>query len=439
MSLRLRLIASIAAVLIVSLTAGGLLVFWTARHSVETEMRAALGVGVQTLRSALADLKPGETDVADLKRLVAAFDGDRHLSASLACAGMTPVSSTIAKTGPAVPDWFLAIVGVRPEAASVATPGGSADCAAITLTTDPGNEVQEVWTSCRNSLGVMALFCLLTSLMVYWSLGRALSPLRSLSTALAEIGSGRTDARVEASGPPELATLSEAFNRMAEELGSTQAQNRLLHEQVLTLQEQERAELARDLHDEIGPFLLAVNIDIGQIERAAGPNPALVEPIGAIREAVRHMQRQVRNILGRLRPIGLAEFGLDEAIGTLVEFWRKRHADIVMVADLNVPPGGFGEVLDATLYRVIQEALSNALRHGKPKHIQVRIDYSDGTLTVSVLDDGVGAQNQPSPGFGLTGMRERVAAAGGELVAAPLASGGFCVTARFDKVDEASP
>jgi two-component system sensor histidine kinase UhpB len=430
MSLRVRLIAYVAAVLLASLALGAGLTWWTARISVVTEMDAALAVAERTVESALATLSQANDPGRELDRLIAAFDGDRHVRATLIDMEGGGRSSTMAGVpGEGAPAWFVNGIGVGPVTRRIAVPSANR---AILLETDPRNEVHEIWNSSRGAMLVMAVFCALTGVLIYVSLGRALRSLADLSGALGRVGAGRYDDRLSEDGPAELASLARAFNRMAGELGAVHAQNRQLHEQLLTLQEAERAELARDLHDEVGPFLFAVGIDAAGIERAAkqGKGQDIPVLVQSIREAIAHMQRHVRAIMGRLRPVGLEDFGLAQAIENLIDFWRRRHPEIAFAVVLDIADG-YGDVLDATIYRVVQEALSNALRHGHPTRIEVTIKSEPGGLIVSVADDGEGAGDVLSPGFGLTGMRERVAATGGMLELAARPEGGMLVTARI--------
>jgi len=139
-------------------------------------------------------------------------------------------------------------------------------------------------------------------------------------------------------------------------------------------------------------------------------------------------------MLGRLRPVGLAEFGLAGALDNLVEFWRRRHPEIEYRIDLAADCEALGEPTDTTAYRVVQECLSNAVRHGPPGRIAVTIERDAGsrpdrdTVRVEVSDDGPGMIDTV-PGFGLRGMAERVKASGGRLTFANRPAGGLAVTA----------
>jgi two-component system sensor histidine kinase UhpB len=220
---------------------------------------------------------------------------------------------------------------------------------------------------------------------------------------------------------------------MAERLAAMQARTQALERQLLTLQDEERADLARDLHDEMGPHLFAVSVDAAMARRLIedGKAAAAVDQLGAIQAAVALLQRMVRDILGRLRPTELIELGLAAAVGELVAFWRGRHPEVLF--EVVTPPdeGAITGALRETLYRVVQEGLSNAIRHGRPDHVSIRILAQRDLVEVRVSDDGARADPPGPEGFGLSGMRERLAAVGGRLeVRTGSPGGGWTLIAR---------
>jgi two-component system sensor histidine kinase UhpB len=201
------------------------------------------------------------------------------------------------------------------------------------------------------------------------------------------------------------------------------------------LQEEERAELARDLHDEIGPFLFAAAIDAASIPPllAAGATAEAGERAAAIRDAVAHMQSHTRAILGRLRPLSFGAVGLGEAIGNIIAFWRSRHPGIAFITDVAGDDDSLDEAARATVCRVVQESVCNALRHGSPRCIEIKVMRDAEGVVVRVDDDGGGpGLNGVTPGFGLVGMRERVQAQAGTLAIVARDGGhGLAVTARL--------
>ena len=140
-------------------------------------------------------------------------------------------------------------------------------------------------------------------------------------------------------------------------------------------------------------------------------------------------------MLGRLRPVGLAEFGLSAAIGNIVEFWRRRHPQIDYRVTISPHCEGLGEVIDSTIYRIVQEALSNAVRHGQPTMITVSVGRachevdSRRAVVIEVLDNGHGMDDTAGVGYGLLGMSERVRVMGGHLAVSPRSGAGLAVRA----------
>jgi two-component system sensor histidine kinase UhpB len=222
---------------------------------------------------------------------------------------------------------------------------------------------------------------------------------------------------------------------MAERLDAVQVRNLRLNKQLLTLQEEERIDLARDLHDEVGPFLFAVNLDAAAIERVVGSDRTgeVPERARAIREAVEHMQRHVRAMLHRLRPASPVEAGLAPALGNLVAFWRARQAEIDFALDMSVDEERLDDPTMAAIYRLVQEGLSNAVRHGRPRRIEIVVGAAKSDeVVVRVADNGTGLAASNGPGLGFTGMRERVEGLGGTLHVGERANGkGLVVTARL--------
>jgi len=254
---------------------------------------------------------------------------------------------------------------------------------------------------------------------------------------LPRIGAGHYEARAPETGPPELARLGRGVNEMAGRLGAMRARNRALEEQILTLQDEERADIARDLHDEIGPHLFAASVDATMSASliATGRSNEALQQVHAIQAAIAHIQRLVRDILGRLRPTRLVELGLSAAVLDLTEFWRARRPEVRFETGLPEDENGLSEAVQETAYRLVQESLSNAVRHGAPTTIGVTIARAASELRVEVNNDGAPAE-AVQPGFGLTGMAERVQAVGGTLDAGPAVGGGWRVTAVLPLVAE---
>ncbi|MFF7160316.1 sensor histidine kinase [Streptomyces sp. NPDC008086] len=189
---------------------------------------------------------------------------------------------------------------------------------------------------------------------------------------------------------------------------------------------EERLRIARELHDSLTHSISIVKLQAGVAVHLARKRGEEVPPaLLAIQEASGEAMRELRATLEVLRT--------DEPTGTpalLVE--RARAAGLAVDLTVTGEERPLTATVDRAMYRIVQEALTNAARHAGPAKVSVRLAYADGDLTVFVEDDGAADPSRPpTPGIGLTGMRERVTALGGTLDAAPREQGGFAVRARL--------
>ncbi|MFE7368601.1 sensor histidine kinase [Streptomyces anulatus] len=198
---------------------------------------------------------------------------------------------------------------------------------------------------------------------------------------------------------------------------------------------EERLRIARELHDSLTHSISIVKLQAGVAVHLAHKRGAAVDPaLLAIQEAGGEAMRELRATLEVLRTDGPEEPLLPGAglarIGELTE--RARAAGIALSVRTDGDARTLPEDVDRTAYRIVQEALTNVARHAGRARTAVRIGYTERMLTVAVLDEGPCAPGASiTPGTGLTGMRERVAALGGTLVAAPRPDGGFAVHAEL--------
>jgi two-component system, NarL family, sensor histidine kinase UhpB len=434
MSLRLRLIGLVCIALIVSLILGSAVAWLNATHSVRTEMRSALLVGRRTIETAIERLQITPDPSRAVDDLVTSLAGNRHLHVWFVGDPMAVAAPAVERPAiGTIPGWFVRAIGVEPVTDRISVALGARRLGTIAIETDPHNEILEVWNAFADSLVAPTVFCLLTILLIHVFVGRALRPLEGLAAAMTEVGEGRYRTRIGGRLGPELSQLRDSFNRMATRLTDADAENRRLHEQLLRLQEEERSDLARDLHDEVSPFLFAISIDAATASRqlSEGRASEAREQVQSIAEAVRHMQRQVRSMLGRLRPIGLAEFGLREAIENMIAFWRRRRPEICYELTVTPECNELAGLMGATICRVVQECLSNAVRHAEATKIAVSVTRSGEDVRLEVIDDGYGMPDSGKPGYGLVGIGERVRALGGRVLLSNRAGQGFVVTALF--------
>lgn len=284
----------------------------------------------------------------------------------------------------------------------------------LVVTPDPSYEIQEVLGDIMGLLLLVAIFFVAVNALVYWAVGRAMRPVDSVMTALNELERGNLQARLPEFELPELAGISRKFNAMAETLEKSIHNNHRLTQQMIRLQEDERKNLARDLHDEIGQYLTAVHVDASAILNAKNIDGAK-ESAKAISVVARQMMDIVHDMLQRLRPSGLDAFGLSTAVTDLVNTWKQRNQQVTVNLDI---PERLDDVEDETtaiaIYRIVQECLTNVTRHAHASQVDIRIGIEGDMVRIDVADNGRGFNTAELPsGFGLAGMRERVEGLGG--------------------------
>jgi signal transduction histidine kinase len=221
------------------------------------------------------------------------------------------------------------------------------------------------------------------------------------------------------------------YGRTREAADLTERAGRLEHERRVAVEE-ERARIARELHDVIAHSLSVMIVQAGAGEQVAKRSPErVVEPLRSIQETGRQALSEMSRLLGMLREGG-EEIGLAPQPGVgdleaLVEQTREAGLGVELVVEgarRSLPPG-----LDLSAYRIVQEALTNARKHAGDARAEVRLRYRADTVEIEVLDDGPGSGNGASGGHGLIGMRERVAVFGGSLETGARQGGGFAVRA----------
>ncbi len=417
MSIQRRLALSTTLVLLFSLFVAFGLTYEHAVSKVRTEVQAALAVAATSALSSLDDQDDPADPAKKLRGVVRDFDGDRHVRAAL----LAPDGRLLAQSRPltpeeAAPAWFYHLLKPRLPGREPALPASFAPIGHLVLEADPHNEVTEAWSDTILMLKVMTVFFAAVLLLAFLTIRGALAPLRDVCDALGRVGTGDRTVRLKPDLASELMPLRDGFNAMADRLAAADEQNRLLNEQIITIQEEERAELARDLHDDVAPFVFAVGADAAMIRQylARGNATEIGPRADSIAEAVRHMQRHLKEVLSRLAPGALLDLGLSGAVDNLIAFWATRRPGVLIASAIDGEP--LDPPLDAVAFRVVQESVSNALRHGDPSSIAVTVAVDEAWAVVTVVDDGRGfAGGGARFGFGLTGMTERVRSIGGTL------------------------
>jgi signal transduction histidine kinase len=203
--------------------------------------------------------------------------------------------------------------------------------------------------------------------------------------------------------------------RLADALAAKNAEVRALSAHHVTRLEEERQHIARELHDEAGQALVGVKLSLQAMARAVPEtSSALREPLDQLRAQVNEATSRLRTIARRLRPPTLDQLGLHDALGQLAQEAGDRGGFVVSL-DLASLPARLSPAMETALFRITQEALTNATNHARAEHVEITLGLCDRYLYLRIADDGCGFDpTAHSGGLGLLGVRERVGMFGGE-------------------------
>ncbi|WP_158931358.1 sensor histidine kinase [Acidisphaera sp. S103] len=282
----------------------------------------------------------------------------------------------------------------------------------------PQRLIGRSWDQTSHLAVVMATALLALCGFVYLALATALRPTRVIRTGLERLAAGDLSARLPPFDLAELSAVGHVFNQLAGSLEVTVAERSALTRQLIAVQDEERRRLARELHDEFGQCLAAIGAvaaSAGQVAQVSCP--VLVPDCGSIGRTAAHMMEALRNALLRLRPPDVGELGLVASLESLVSGWNSAGGGrTTFRIELDGVFDGLPEDFAANLYRIAQEAITNAAKHAEASSVVLRLRMQDADIELFVADNGkAGNGVAVKSGMGLLGMRERVAALGGSI------------------------
>ena len=568
MSLRFRINLVITLVIVAFTIATGNLLIEETRRSIREEMEAGTRITAQLLETVIVNTRPNIQDASHnqillsfLQRVgrvraneIRLYDGNDNL--------LYTSPPPVYKRGRWAPQWFTELVKPRLNDFRLNLLNGS-----VVITPDPSRSVLDAWDDFKQFFWLMLGFFVFVNVIVFWLLGRSLRPVGEILGGLSLMEKGRFEIRLPLFGSSEFDSIGHVFNRMAQTLEESLAENRRLalvarqssdaiiihdlegrisfwnpaaermfgyrmeeivgrsatllttperhaevqenldtvkrraliemnetqrltkdgrvvdvalsaaplvdplndevigeicsmrditeHKMVQQAErelernrqltraiqsrlEEERRSIARELHDELGQCVTAIKtIGTAISNRARESAPDTHENAQTIVAVASHIYDVVHGIIRQLRPTALDHLGLSETLRETVSGWRARHPDIVCDLRLEGKLEGLGETINITVYRMVQECLTNIIRHAGATRSDIFVartgDHPRGDVVrVVVRDDGKGFDQRAereATRFGLIGMRERVQALDGEFRIDSIPGEGVTVTA----------
>ena len=246
-------------------------------------------------------------------------------------------------------------------------------------------------------------------------LGRWLKALHPILAAINQMEHGDLSARLPSFYLPEFDRIGHSLNRMAESLAAERQleENRQLTALIQSHIEDERRSLARELHDELGQYVTAIKtFAVAIVNKTKLSAPDISGHAQTIVAAANHIYDGMHNIIRQLRPGSLDNLGLSETLCDAVSIVQQQHPNLKVNLQLMGKLDSLGESLNINIYRIVQEAMNNAIKHAEATHIDIKLEATKtGALQLTISDDGKGmdiSDVDQTNHFGLLGMRERV-------------------------------
>ncbi len=434
MSLRLQINIRIILTSIAILVLGSSVAIWQARSAVSKEIDSSLNLAAQLIKLNFPQSQPNAVDVSAWLPRFVSLEQTRHLKIQLKeptgqvvkfTAGQNRASDTDVP-----PQWFINLVSA--EYPDVEQQLATTDGKQITLMiqADPIDEITEAWhESCSFFTSLLAL-TLVTFLAVNLVFNKAFKAIALIVDGLKAIEQGDYQQKLPEFSTQEYDDIAKTINHMTAVLATAHQENRALALHSLEIQEDERQHLSQELHDELGQSLTAIKV---MAVTAKNPKADTAQITDAIIAICDHLITVVRSMMRNLHPLVLTELGLKATLEDLVNHWSNRSPTLLLKLNCSNDVDEMGQKITIQIYRIVQECVTNIVRHAEATQATINLDITTGKLLrLQISDNGCGCElDTLKSGFGLLGMRERINSLGGTLAIKTQPGQGMGITANI--------
>ncbi len=398
-SLHRQLVLIPTVILLAGLVAAVGVVLMDARARIAAEVTSAMELGDELVLTSLRNVAAASSPALAFEQLAKVLPKVRHAQFELVPSDGTLFRGSYLRIGEEPPRSrpLLARLLAPPPQQRIFQVNVRGDVVGeIRLRSSSADEIAEIVGEVELFSGILFTLCLLIVASLLWTVRRSIRPVQLLADGFDRLEQG--DYRpIEPMPVVEFRRIGEQFNRLAQSLRLVTADNHRLIDRMLSVQEQERKQLAAELHDEFGPALFGIRAEAACMLRslpADGNNNFQIRAHAhTITELADNIQKLNCRMLDRLRPLVLEQMGLSEALQQLLASWQTRYPD--MTWSLAMPPGleEPGEGASLTLYRIVQEAATNSIRHAQASAVRVRLEWNvaenDGRFRLATENSGV--------------------------------------------------
>ncbi|GAA6183311.1 sensor histidine kinase [Aliiglaciecola sp. NS0011-25] len=421
-----RIIASVIVILIFSI----IIAVWQARVSVEKEVRSSINLAVQMIEFGFDHLSTGSEQKHAWFEKIATMQPARHLNISIENTKRSTVKGESHYQNPeenAAPRWFIKSVMADFLTHNYDMEIADGSVETIFITADPMDEINEAWGETKVFFGSIALMLSVIFFTVNLVFNSMLKAVKAILSGLRQVETGHFDLQLPHFKISEFNTIAMEINGMSRALKNAQTNNQALALHSMKIQETERQNMSRELHDEMGQSLTAIKAMAVTCQQPKTDVKAITDSIIKICD---HLSVVVRSMMKTLHPLSLSELGLGATLSELVTEWQRRNETLCFDLEYDPSLESLSDEIAIHVYRIVQECLTNVVRHANASKVEVLINKDADQVKITVTDDGQGKQFNPA-GFGLLGMRERAENLGGQFHIESIENYGVKVTVEL--------
>lgn len=408
--INLRIIASVILILILT----AIIAIWQARSSVENEVDSSINLAVQMIEFGFTQLPSVSKENDAWLEQLATMQPVRHLNISIED-NKTALQSNkplyIYDEESDTPRWFIKAVMVDFLTHNYDIKIADGSTKTIFITSNPMDEISEAWGETKAFFWSIVLMLSIIFFTVNLVFNSMLQAVKTILSGLRQVETGHFDHVLPHFKIQELDAIATEVNGISLALKTAQKNNQDLARHSMHIQETERQNMSREMHDEMGQSLTAIKAMAITCQQ---DNTDVKTVTSSIVDICNHLSVVVRSMMKTLHPLSLTELGLGATLSDLVREWQRRSPELQFNLNYDNALEKLSHDISIHVYRIIQECLTNVVRHANASEVSVLVIKRGHNVWITVSDDGQGSQLN-SPGFGLLGMRERAENLGGQF------------------------
>jgi two-component system, NarL family, sensor histidine kinase UhpB len=420
---------------------GAVAVIYAMRQQNEAEMSFAMARAETLVRMEIAEALRRTSPEPTLESLVLRLPFIEPIGIEIVDPAGKVVGST-AMSDPSddayFPEWYAFLVSPGEPRRVLPLEVAGRKIGEVRLIGQPKDNIEDGW----DDLVELAMLAIAVNaavfLLLYLTLSQILKPIGRLAQGLGDLERGHYEVRLPRPQVRELEVITERFNSLSAHLENARTENFTLSRRLIHIQDDERRQIAAELHDELGPDLFGLSAELLSLRQMtsniADHGPKIGTRVGRLLEIANRIKDLNRKLLRRLRPMSIGRVPLSDAIARLLAELQLLKEGAIIAFHGEGLAASYGEAVDLTLYGSIREGVTNALRHADCNKVEIFLREQENSRTqgrhiphslhLAIQDDGRGISPEATYGYGLTGMKERVRALGGEMTIGPGLNGG---------------